>query len=270
MYLSRHQTTTGAQWAADGVALPAGVDLSFMLNLPSDAMAATIESLKTGVEAAGDLLPPIDAQQEVWACGVTYLKSREARKEESDSADVYEKVYDAERPETFFKSAGWRSSGHGQTVRIRKDSAWNVPEPELTLVINAQGEIVGYTTGNDMSSRDIEGENPLYLPQAKVYDGSCAVGPGIQLAPAETMTDLPITLQIERAGAMMFDDSTSTSQLKRTVQELVSCLYSEMSFPYGALLMTGTCLVPPNEFTLQSGDLIRIGVGGLVMENTVA
>jgi 2-dehydro-3-deoxy-D-arabinonate dehydratase len=270
MYLTRHQTYIGPRWALDGKFLPGGLDLAGLLALSKSQLNDVLKAVQTSEAAVGDLLPPIEASQEVWACGVTYLRSRDARKEESQSAaDAYDKVYDAERPEIFFKSAGWRAVGHGVPIRIRKDSSWNVPEPELTLVINAGGEIVGYTVGNDVSSRDIEGENPLYLPQAKSYTGSCAVGPGIQIADVEGMTDLPIHLVIERDGKSIFDDTAATSQMKRTPTELVSYLYRELSFPHGALLMTGTCLVPGGDFTLTEGDLVRITVGERTLENRV-
>ncbi|GIV80350.1 MAG: fumarylacetoacetate hydrolase [Litorilinea sp.] len=270
MYLTRHRTPDGARWARDGRFLPRGLKLSALLTLPRSTFLAVLEALPPGEAATGDLLPPVEPEQEVWGSGVTYLRSREARKAESTTADVYEKVYDAARPEIFFKSAGWRAVGHGQPVRIRQDTRWNVPEPELTLVINAQGEIVGYTVGNDMSSRDIEGENPLYLPQAKTYNGSCAVGPGIHVATPDDLTDLTIRLEIRRGGEVVFAGDTATSNMKRPFQELVDYLYRELDFPAGALLMTGTGIVPPDDFTLAHGDLIRIAIGDTVLENTVA
>ena len=180
MYLTRHLTPAGPRWALDGCFLPPAFNLGLLLELPAAAVADLLAALPTGEPAEGALLAPIEPLQEVWAAGVTYLRSRDARKEESSAADVYQKVYDAARPEVFFKAAGWRVVANGQPVRIRADSGWNVPEPEMVLVINRGGEIVGYCAGNDMSSRDIEGENPLYLPQAKIYDGSCALGSGIQ------------------------------------------------------------------------------------------
>ena len=199
MYLTRHSTPAGPRWAVDAKLLPAGVTLSTLLALPDDRLSSLLTELATDEEAGGALLAPLDPHQEVWGSGVTYLRSRDARKAESETAaDVYQKVYDAARPEIFFKQVGWRTAGHGQPVRIRADTTWNVPEPELCLVINAASQIVGYTVGNDMSSRDIEGENPLYLPQAKTYDGSAAVGPGIRLAGADALTDLAISLEIER------------------------------------------------------------------------
>ena len=207
MYLSRHQTEAGIRWAADGRLLPPSMTLSALLELPQASLAAVLAAaVSDDDEAAPETtLAPIDADQEVWASGVTYLRSREAREEESEtSADAYAKVYDADRPELFAKAAGWRVVGSGSPIRIRKDSQWNVPEPELTLVINRHGEIVGYCAGNDVSSRDIEGENPLYLPQAKVYNGSCALGPGIQLAEADDLHDLLIQVTIKRGDKAVF------------------------------------------------------------------
>ncbi len=200
---------------------------------------------------------------------MTYLRSREARTAESESKDVYERVYEAERPELFFKSTGARAVGHGMKVRIRADARWSVPEPELTLVVNARLEIVGFTAGNDMSSRDIEGENPLYLPQAKVYNGSCAVGPGIHLATADESSDVAIAIEIERGGAPVFKGDTRSSKMKRRLPELASYLGRELEFRDGVLLMTGTGIVPPDDFTLRPGDVVRIHVGPLTLENEV-
>jgi 2-dehydro-3-deoxy-D-arabinonate dehydratase len=270
MYLTRHQTPQGARWALDNRYLPAGITLGALLALPAASLTTLLSGLAGGESANDNLLAPVEPNQEIWGSGVTYLRSRDARKAESTTADVYQKVYDAERPEIFFKSAGWRAIGPGGTVRIRKDTRWNVPEPELTLVINAHGEIVGYTIGNDMSSRDIEGENPLYLPQAKTYNGSCAVGPGIQIGDAASMANQSIAMQIVRGGSVEFEGDTTTSNMKRTFQDLVEYLFRELDFPNGALLMTGTGIVPPDAFTLQSSDVIRISIGGRTLENTVA
>ena len=271
MYLTRHSSSAGPRWAVDGKLLPAGVTLSTLLALPDAGLRSLLAELATDEEANGELLAPLDDHQEVWGSGVTYLRSRDARKAESETAaDVYQKVYDAERPEIFFKQIGWRTVGHGQPVRIRVDTTWNVPEPELCLVINAACQIVGYTAGNDMSSRDIEGENPLYLAQAKTYDGSAAVGPGIRLAGADALTDLAIGLEIERDGAVVYTGETATSQMRRTFPDLAAYLMRELAFPYGALLMTGTGIIPPDEFTLRSGDLARITIDGMTLENSVA
>jgi 2-dehydro-3-deoxy-D-arabinonate dehydratase len=217
----------------------------------------------------GALLAPLEATQEVWAAGVTYQRSREARRAESDVGDVYDRVYAAARPELFFKSIGWRVVAHQQPLRIRADSAWNVPEPELTLVINQHREIVGYTVGNDMSSRSIEGENPLYLPQAKIYDGACALGPGLELLEADALRDLAITIEIVRQTQLLFHGETRTSQIQRSLEELVAYLYRELSFPFGAFLMTGTGIIPPDGFTLAAGDRMSITIGTLTLENEI-
>ena len=268
MYLSRHLTTGGARWALDGRYLPAAFALDLLLELPARDVPPFLESLPRG-EAAGDqLLPPVEPAQEVWASGVTYEMSREARMSESTEADIYEKVYDAQRPELFFKALGHRVVGHGELVRVRGDSRWNVPEPELVLLLNGRMEIVGYTAGDDVSSRDIEGENPLYLPQAKIYDGSCAVGPGIVL-PADDLLDLPIRLRIRRDGELVFEGETGTSRIKRPLEELAEYLGKELSLPDGALLMTGTGIVPDEDFSLTPGDRVEISVGDLVLENGV-
>ncbi len=211
------------------------------------------------VEVPAKLLPPIGSQ-EVWAAGVTYLRSRDARMEESkDGGSVYDRVYAADRPEIFFKATPHRVVGHGGEIRIREDSKWNVPEPEVTLAINRNGRIFGYTVGNDVSSRDIEGENPLYLPQAKVYLGCCALGPGLVIReplPVETS----IGLRILRAGVEVFSGATSLSQMKRTFPELAGWLWRDNGFPAGCYLLTGTGLVPGGDFTLLPGDDVRIAV----------
>ena len=209
-----------------------------------------------------ELLAPL-GNQEIWASGVTYYKSREARMDESKDAgggDFYDRVYNAERPELFMKALPHRTVGSGGKVKIRMDSKWNVPEPELTLMISSSGKIIGYTVGNDMSSRDIEGENPLYLPQAKCYDQSASVGPCIYVSSEPLPPETVITIEISRAGSTVFKESIAISQIKRSFDELVSYLYKEMSFPHGSLLMTGTGIVPPNEFTLDHGDKIRISI----------
>ena len=211
------------------------------------------------------ILAPIGSQ-EVWASGVTYYRSRTARMEESKDAgggSFYDRVYSAERPELFFKANPHRVAGSGQKVKIRSDSKWNVPEPELTLVINNSGSIIGYTIGNDMSSRDIEGENPLYLPQAKAYDLSCGLGPCILVGNEDLPQTTKISIQILRSGETMFDESTDLSQLKRKPKELAHYLYLDNSFPNGSFLLTGTGIVPPDEFTLLSGDEIRITIEGI-------
>lgn len=219
-----------------------------------------------------DLLPPIGGQ-EVWAAGVTYYDSRRARMEESAAhkgADFYDRVYSAERPELFFKATPHRVVGHGQRVRIRRDSGWNVPEPELTLAINPRGRIVGYTIGNDMSSREIEGENPLYLPQAKVYAQSCALGPGILLQEDPLPRSTRIEMEIRRGGGSIFQASTSLTELKRSPAELVEFLFRDNSFPLGCFLMTGTGIIPPSTFALEPGDEVRITIEPIgTLVNTV-
>jgi 2-dehydro-3-deoxy-D-arabinonate dehydratase len=222
---------------------------------------------------ASNLLPPVGSQ-EVWAAGVTYYRSRSARIEESKDAGggtFYDRVYSADRPEIFFKATGRRVIGPGGAVRIRSDAKWSVPEPELTLVINAAGEIIGYTIGNDMSSRDIEGENPLYLPQAKLYDGSCALGPCILLSEEPMPKLTAIAIQIERKGNVEFSGTTTLAELKRDPKELVEFLFRDNSFPQGVFLMTGTGIVPGDDFTLAHGDIVRISIDGIgTLENTVA
>jgi 2-dehydro-3-deoxy-D-arabinonate dehydratase len=213
-------------------------------------------------EVPAVLRAPLQSQ-EVWAAGVTYFRSRTARMEESKDAGggtFYDKVYHAERPELFFKSTPSRVAAPGAPVRIRRDSQWNVPEPELTLAINAHGRIFGYTIGNDMSSRDIEGENPLYLPQAKLYDRSAALGPCLLVSAQPPPSATEIALEIRRAGATVFAGSTQVDQIKRTFAELAGFLFRDNVFPHGCYLMTGTGIVPPDDFTLRSGDEIRITI----------
>ncbi|AYL97524.1 fumarylacetoacetate hydrolase family protein [Mucilaginibacter celer] len=246
-----------------------------------DELAAYLELITTDTTALaadveaeylnGKILPPI-GNQEVWAAGVTYLRSRDARMEESETgASLYDKVYDAPRPELFFKSLAHRVSGHNGEVYIRKDSDWNVPEPELTLFINSNGRIQGYTIGNDMSSRSIEGENALYLPQAKVYEKSAALGPCLYVTSSPISAETAIGMKIKRNGELIFEDETTVSRIKRSFIELTGYLYSECDFPYGCFLMTGTCLVPPPSFALQVGDVVQISIDHIgTMINTVA
>lgn len=267
--LTRHHTERGPRWAFGDRFLTPGFELARALEVPRAELSAWLASATTDAPASGELLAPLDAVQEVWASGVTYLRSRQAREAESSSGDVYDRVYTAERPELFYKAAGFRVVGPKAPIRVRTDSRWSVPEPELALVVNTRGEIVGYTAGNDVSSRDIEGENPLYLPQAKVYDGSCALGPALQLTSADTLTALGIGLEISREGVEVFRGETSTAQIRRSFEELVHFLTREMSFPHGVLLMTGTGIIPPDDFTLRAGDLVRIRVGELELENPV-
>ena len=236
----------------------------------------TARQLNTGEQtqwlSAGEILPPI-GHQEVWAAGVTYLKSRDARMEESQNsgaASLYDRVYDAERPELFFKATAQRVSGHFEEVFIRIDSAWNVPEPELTLFINSNGNIQGYTIGNDMSSRSIEGENALYLPQAKIYEKSAALGPCLYVTSSPIGGETIIKMVIKRDGADVYEDFTTVSRIKRSFTELAGYLYRECDFPHGSFLMTGTCLVPSPDFTLREGDVVEISIGEIgTLINTI-
>jgi 2-dehydro-3-deoxy-D-arabinonate dehydratase len=210
--------------------------------------------------------------QEVWAAGVTYLRSKQARMEESDfSARAYDHVYEAARPEIFFKSVPEKVVSPGEPVGIRRDARWNVPEPELTLVINSSGSLVGFTIGNDMSSRDIEGENLLYLPQAKIYTGSCAIGPWVVVGASEAdVRQWTIELEIRRAGAVVFAGETGVDRIKRAFGELVDYLFRSQAFPRGAMLLTGAGIVPPDAFTLGEGDRVRIAISGIgALENPV-
>jgi 2-dehydro-3-deoxy-D-arabinonate dehydratase len=269
MYLSRHEAAGGPRWALDGRYLPPGFTLRRLLAVEAADVRGVMEEQAPGAAAEDPLLPPVEAEHEVWASGVTYLQSRDAREAESEDADAYERVYVAERPELFFKAPGWRVVGHGHPVRVREDSRWNVPEPELVVVVNSGMEVVGYTAGNDVSSRDIEGENPLYLPQAKVYDGSCSLGPGIVLCGPDAMRNLRIEMEIRRGGETVFRGEVETSQMKRSPEELARYLGRELAFPAGALLMTGTGIVPGDDFSLGAGDAVGISVGELSLENEV-
>jgi len=236
-----------------------------------------LQSLKADASLANaitkDLKAPI-GNQEVWASGVTYMRSREARMEESKDAgggDFYARVYEAERPELFFKAPPYRTVGSGEIVRIRKDSKWNVPEPELTLFICTGGTIEGYTIGNDMSSRDIEGENPLYLPQAKSYDGAAAIGPCLYVPAEPIKEDAMISIEILRKNERVFSGEISINRMKRKHKELVGYLFREITFQYGAYLMTGTGVVPPDSFTLNVDDEVKISIEGIgTLTNRVA
>lgn len=219
------------------------------------------------------LEPPIE-HQEVWAAGVTYYRSRSARIEESKDTgggSFYDRVYSAERPELFFKAQAHKVAGPDSPVRIRSDAKWSVPEPELVLLIDPRGNIVGYTVGNDVSSRDIEGANPLYLPQAKVYDRSCALGPGILIRSEPMSADTQIALEILREDRVIFEAAIALSEMKRDPKTLVEYLYRDQSFPHGCFLLTGTGIIPPDDFTLRSNDLIRITIDGIgTLNNHVA
>jgi 2-dehydro-3-deoxy-D-arabinonate dehydratase len=253
-----------------GVATAGGpATLADALAMPASDLRARLESVKSSANdgvplSAIQLSAPID-RQEVWAAGVTYLRSRDARMEESTSAkSAYDLVYEAQRPEIFFKATPSRVSGPGEAIAIRGDSTWDVPEPELALVVNRDGEIVGYTIGNDVSSRSIEGENPLYLPQAKFYSKCAALGPVVALAwETGDVKNRTIRLLIRRNGEVLFDGETSTSQIHRTFDDLVGYLRRYNEFPAGVVLMTGTGIIPPSEFTLEDGDDVEVAIDGI-------
>ncbi|HXC98220.1 MAG TPA: fumarylacetoacetate hydrolase family protein [Verrucomicrobiae bacterium] len=254
---------------------PAGITQMFPLLENENALAQLTDLAKTNLPrlALSDvtLCAPVE-RQEVWAAGVTYLRSKTARMEESDfSATAYDKVYSAERPELFFKSLAEKVVGPGKPVGIRRDARWSVPEPELALVLNSQGKIVGHTIGNDMSSRDIEGENLLYLPQAKIYDRSCALGPWIALgAPESAAREWKIKITVQRDGQSVFAGETSVAQIKRRFEELAAFLFRSQLFPHGAVLLTGTGIVPPDAFTLREHDSIEIEISGIgLLQNHV-
>jgi 2-dehydro-3-deoxy-D-arabinonate dehydratase len=263
----------------DGMAIldlaPAGVERLDQL-LEMDNFAAHLTRLAGQTQTRHSirsvrLLPPIE-QQEVWAAGVTYQRSKAARMEESSlSANSYDKVYEAARPELFFKSLPEKVVPCGEPVGIRKDSSWSVPEPELALVLNSKGKVVGYTIGNDMSARDLEGENSLYLPQAKIYSRSCALGPFITIGVLENEARTwPIHLRIQRGTSVVFQGDTSVGQIKRTFTEMADFLFRSQVFPCGAVLLTGTGIVPPPNFTLQAGDNIQITINGIgTLDNSV-
>jgi 2-dehydro-3-deoxy-D-arabinonate dehydratase len=255
---------------------PAGVTQLTPLLERADAAAELSTMASSGLPRLGltevTLCAPVE-RQEIWAAGVTYLRSRTARMEESDfSATAYDRVYEAERPELFFKSLAEKAVGIGEPVGIRADARWSVPEPELALVMNSRGEIAGHTVGNDMSSRDIEGENLLYLPQAKIYTGSCALGPCVHLGAAEEEArGWTIRVGIQRKGASVFSGETSVGKIKRSFGELAKFLFRSQKFPHGAVLLTGTGIVPPESFTLQPGDVVEIEISGIgVLRNPVA
>jgi 2-dehydro-3-deoxy-D-arabinonate dehydratase len=231
---------------------------------PSTAIRSLATDAPLSIDDTIRWLPPID-NQEVWAAGVTYKRSQTARMEESEAAaSCYDRVYQADRPELFFKATPHRVSGHKQPLRIRSDATWNVPEPEITLVLNPQFRIIGLTVGNDMSSRDIEGENPLYLPQAKCYDQCAGLGPWITLFDTlPAMNELRVDLKINRDGQIVFDQQTSGAEMARSFEDLVGWLSRDNSMPSGAFLMTGTGIVPSNDFTLQPGDLVHISIAGI-------
>jgi 2-dehydro-3-deoxy-D-arabinonate dehydratase len=239
-----------------------------LLRAGQSGLADAVAAVGVAVPAGATLLAPIDTQ-EVWGAGVTYERSRVARMEEAVEPSIYDRVYDAVRPEVFFKSVGWRARGPAESITVRADSGWNAPEPEFALVLTPDLEIAGYTIGNDVSSREIEGENPLYLPQAKTYDGSCAIGPAIVPA-SEVELPVRIRLRVVRDGAVIVDEATSTVRLHRTFDDMLEHLGRALSFPHGVFLLTGTGIVAGSEFSLTAGDVCRIEMDGLgVLENLV-
>jgi 2-dehydro-3-deoxy-D-arabinonate dehydratase len=262
--LKLYRTAGGPVVECDGAFVRVAEEWDALLNRPAlaDHLAGVAARAPSDPPPVEPLLAPA-AGQEVWGAGVTYERSRSARLEESKDAGgatFYDRVYEAERPELFFKCAGWRARGSGQAVRIRRDARWSVPEPELALVVNIRGEIVGYTIGDDLSARDIEAENPLYLPQAKIWDGACALGPAILVTEVPLPPETAIALRVARAGAKVLEDSTTLARMRRPVEQLAAFLFRETSFPAGAVLLTGTGIVPPNEFALKGGDEIEIEV----------
>ena len=263
-----YKTQAGWRVSADGgvktLDVPAQPALTAREDLHS-YLSSVLELGEPAAEAEHESLAPID-QQEVWAAGVTYFRSREARVAESKDAgggDFYTRVYDAARPELFFKATWNRVVGPGEAVHIRSDSTWNVPEPELALLVSPRGSILGYTIGNDMSSRSIEGENPLYLPQAKVYDRCCALGPGILVSPDPLPPETRILIEIRRSASTAYEGVTTLAAMKRQPAELVEYLMRENIFPNGCILLTGTGIVPPDSFTLHIGDQIDIQIDGI-------
>jgi len=282
MALCRFETTSSAGqrqqrwgWSRGDAVIPLDDDaIESIFSSPDSFGLRALDAVKGAPIDRSEvtLRAPLDERQEVWAAGVTYESSKFARMAESpEGGDFYAKVYVADRPELFFKATPGRTVGPGEAVRIRRDSTWNVPEPELAVVIAASGQILGYTVGNDMSSRDIEGENPLYLPQAKVYTGSCALGPVIIPADAVDPHGLSIRLTISRGGDTVYRGETSTARMRRRVDELAGWLFRENAFPYGVVLLTGTGLIPPDDFTLQPGDEIAIQIDNIgTLNNCVA
>jgi len=237
-----------------------------LLSRPLAEIRALVENAResAGISKDSVLLSPIDGRTEVWAAGVTYQRSRQARVEESTTSDIYERVYDSRRPELFFKCAAWRAVTDGEPVGIRPDSILNVPEPELALVANQYAEVVGYLVCNDVSSRSIEAENPLYLPQAKTYAGSCAISSGIRpVWEVPTPNELEVVLTIEHRGTVRWEGSANTRQMRRTMAELIGFLFSAEQFPEGVVLSTGTGIVPDMDFTLQEGDLVTVRIQGV-------
>jgi 2-dehydro-3-deoxy-D-arabinonate dehydratase len=259
-----YRTARGPVLEHDGAFVRLAEEWDALVNHPSlldHLISAAARGPRTSAVDEPLLAPA--AGQEVWGSGVTYDRSRSARLEESEAAggaSFYDRVYEAQRPELFFKCAAWRLSGPEQPVRVRRDSRWSVPEPELALCVNARGEIVGYTIGDDLSARDIEAENPLYLPQAKIWDGACALGPALLVREEPLPPETTIALRVLRAGAVAFEGGTTLARMRRPLDQLVAYLYRETSFPLGCVLLTGTGIVPEAEFALRAGDEIEIAV----------
>jgi 2-dehydro-3-deoxy-D-arabinonate dehydratase len=267
----KERIARGTVEAGPQMLLPEKVTLTQLLSGNAERFTAELHGCDAGaVPSNVRILAPV-SEQEVWAAGVTYERSREARSEESKLPDQYDRVYEADRPEVFFKSAGRRVRGSGFPIGIRADSTWDVPEPELALIVNSSGDIVAYTIGNDMSSRSIEGENALYLPQAKYYIGSCAIGPClVPVSEAPSIREMFISLRIARGGKVVFNDKVAVTRMKRSPEELVDWLFRAQEFPEGVVLLTGTGLVPANDFTLLPNDEVTIAITGLgELQNTV-
>jgi len=251
--------------------LPDGASFDSLLKLSVNELRGVLDTQRPAafVREGAVVGAPIDSQ-EVWAAGVTYQRSLEARADEAISSDPYDRVYAAARPELFFKATPGRVRGPGETLFIRSDSTWDVPEPELAVVCNSRLEVVGYTIGNDVSSRSIEGENPLYLPQAKVFDGCCGLGPAVALAWEFSPADRSIELEIRRRGSVIYRSATSTSAIRRAIPELLDYLGRDQRFQAGCVLLTGTGIVPPSDFTLEDGDVVAIRIDGLgLLENPI-
>ena len=253
---------TFALWSG-GRLTQVGHSLDELLRLTAIEMRRAVEQSVGDLDPDHcELLAPVESQ-EVWACGVTYARSRSARMEESTTQDIYARVYEAERPELFFKSAGWRVVGHGGSAGVRPDSRWNVPEPELAVLSNSRGQVVAYACANDMSSRSIEGENPLYLPQAKVYDRSCSIGPAAVLAWGADPSHAQVRMRITRSDRLVFDGTSNISEMVRDPAQLTAVLHAAYPLPVGAWLLTGTSLVPPPPYTVEAGDVVMIEIEGI-------
>lgn len=268
MYLTRHHTDRGPRWAVDGRFLPDTFDLRLLLSLRLESVREFLNSSVTNEKAIGVLLPPLEDSHEVWSSSWPPRK-REPRRSAARDSNVGDRSYLAERPGLYFKALGWRVAGHHQPIRVRDDSAWNVPGAALTTAINRHHEIIGYAAGNDVTARSLENEHLLYLTQARVYNGSCAIGPGIELGEADELRDLPISIEISRADRSVFRGAARVSQLNGSLDDLVAYLVRELDFPHGVFLMTGTPVALPDDFTLSIADRVTISVGALTLENAV-